>query len=47
MTPTEKNVETAGYEAPALVVLGPAEDLTLDLKNGMGSDSTSNFHQSV
>jgi|GEM_PF-2238221 len=47
MAATEKNVETAGYEAPALVVLGPAEDLTQALKGGAGSDSQSAFHISV
>lgn len=44
MAATEK---TEGYEAPTIVVLGPAEDLTrVPLKPGSGSDSTSAFHQS-
>jgi hypothetical protein len=40
------NEKTEGYEAPKIVVLGPAEDLT-QVKNGRGSDATSIFHQSI
>ena len=43
MTNDETNA-TEEYEAPVLVILGPAEDLTL--KNGTGSDLTSAFHTS-
>ena len=38
--------KTEGYEAPKVVVLGPAEDLTQVSKPGSGSDATSAFHQS-
>jgi hypothetical protein len=41
---TDDKAGTEEYEAPALVILGPAEDLTL--KNGAGSDATSAFHTS-
>lgn len=37
---------TVEYDAPAIVVLGPAQDLTQALKEGNGSDVTSAFHQS-
>jgi hypothetical protein len=43
---TNENAGTQEYEAPALVILGPAEDLTRQLKTGNGSDATSAFHQS-
>jgi hypothetical protein len=43
---TDKQAEAKGYEAPALVILGPAEDLTQAPKPGAGSDATSAFHQS-
>ena len=34
------------YEAPAIVILGRAEDLT-QTKNGSGSDAASAFHVSL
>jgi hypothetical protein len=43
----DKQAGTVEYEAPAIVVLGPAEDLTRQLKTGNGSDATSAFHQSA
>jgi hypothetical protein len=43
---TDKKVETTEYEAPKLVILGPAEDLTR-IKNGIGADASSAFHQST
>jgi hypothetical protein len=41
----EYTAGTQEYEAPALVILGPAEDLT-QAKIGNGSDLTSAFHVS-
>ena len=35
------------YEAPAIKILGPAEDLTRVVKGGSGSDATSPFHIST
>jgi len=47
MTTPETKPETAGYEPPKLVILGPAEALTKNPKFGSGSDSQSAFHLSV
>lgn len=44
---TEEKTETSGYEAPELVILGPAEDLTRLTKPGSGSDAISAYHQSA
>lgn len=44
MTAKEK---TEGYEAPKIVILGSAEDLTKSVKPGKGSDASSAFHISI